>query len=154
MKLRKAIISPDNKYLYEEVEAPSNKWITATPWAIQTNVLIQDYTDKIDLAWVDSRISQEADGTYKITGLEGGNGKRPLKCWMHIPLPFEDSTGWHSEYMDGLDAQKKDGKQYIVCIEERLGSYTRYKLQLARCEKGGWHGLNVIAWREIPRAKK
>lgn len=103
---------------------------------------------------------QDKNGLYKIGGLCGGHGAKPVKCWMKIPFPHEDFTGWHSEYAEGSELPRKEKHQYLVCVEKREYGRTTYELRIARyapSSRGDWIGFefkdrtrDVIAWRELP----
>ena len=154
MRFHKAIIDEENKYGYEITEIIPNKWITDTPYAVEQNVFIQDMDNNISFSWVDSSVKEDKDGNYHIVGIEGGVGPKPLKCWMKIPFPHEDFTGWHSEYVIDSDSPRKKNHQYLVCTENNDYGRTTYRMQITRYNPGkhtDWNCSNVIAWRELPK---
>lgn len=161
MKFKKAKIDEENKYNYEVEEIAPNVWITETPYSIQQNVFIQDYGDNVSFSWVGSNIVQDENGLYKISGLYGGYGAKPVKCWMKVPFPHEDFTGWHSEYVEDVDFPRKKNHQYLVCVEVQEYGRTTYELRITKyshSKNSEWLGYdihnrarNVIAWRELPR---
>lgn len=154
----------EGKYLYEKTEVETNKWIDTPPYATQQGVLIQDYNKNVSLAWVESKVEPGADGIYKISGLTGGAGPRPVKCYMIIPLPFEDRTSWNISAVEETERTPKKNRPYIVALEIQENGRTTYQLATAYYDPGkysDWIGYNfkgctktVIAWREFPRPKR
>lgn len=151
-----------HRYTYRETNITPNEWITAKPWAIQQDVFIQDFDNKVEFGWVDSSTSKREDGSIEISGLEGGIGRRAIKCWMKIPMPYEDMEGWNFEYLQDFEHIPKKNHQYLVCVEIQVSNYTkRYELRLAwynPTRTGDWDGYkaadtthHIIAWRDIPK---
>ena len=156
MKFWKAKIVGE-RFTYDEKEIPCNVWVAEPPYAVKPNVFIQDYSDKVSFSWVDTRIVKEKNGEYKVGGLFGGDGAKPVKCWMAISFPFEDSNGWNGAYINEVEFPKKENKFYLVCIEIKECGRTYYKLKPTLFANGKWSGIDrkdsnreVIAWREFP----
>lgn len=105
-----------HRYTYRETNITPNEWITAKPWAIQQDVFIQDFDNKVEFGWVDSSTSKREDGSIEISGLEGGIGRRSIKCWMKIPMPYEDMEGWNFEYLQDFEHIPEKNHQYLVCV--------------------------------------
>ncbi len=154
----------DNRCLYEVISVAVNKWIDTPPYATLHNVVIQDYSNNVALGWVESRAEQGPDGLYKISGLYGGVGPKSLKCYMIIPFPFENCTGWNFIAVEDVEKKPRKGKPYIVAIESVVFNRTTYRLATAYYEPGthsDWIGYNfngcahtVIGWRNFPRPKQ
>ena len=141
-------------YGYEITDILANVWTTETPYGTKTEVFIQDFAGNVSFGWVGTHFTQNDDGTYRIDGLEGGDGARPVKYWMPIQPPYENRSHWHSEYFEEDEPPRFPGNQYLVCIERNDYGRTEYRMQVATWQKSGWYCKNVIAWREIPKAKK
>ena len=147
-----------------EKAVEANKWIDTPPYATKQGVLIQGYDNSISLEWVQSVVSPGADGIYKISGLSGGNGARAVKCYMIIPFPFEDPTGWNITAYEENVKTPKPGKRYIVTVEVLENCRTTYRLATAYYDPkkySDWAGYDfrdgtrsIIAWRDFPRPKK
>ena len=157
MRFWRAKVDENNQYVYEVTEIAPNVWTNEIPYAIQQRVFIQDYSDNVSFSWVGDRCIQGEDGAYKLAGLEGGYGKKAIKCWMPVAMPFEDFDGWNSEYIEDPEKPKKHGRKYLLCIEDRANGRTTYSLFPATWDKNKWVGVNtkdplksVIAWREYP----
>ena len=150
-------------YLHEEKQVETNRWIDIPPYAVQQNVLIQDYSGNISLGWVQSVILPEKDGTYKISGLSGGTGAKSIKYYMIIPFPFEDSKGWVFTAEETRGPTPKKDKPHIVMLEILKAGRTTYKLATAYYNPqkfSDWVGYDyrdgtksIIAWRNFPRPK-
>ena len=160
MKMHAAKITDENKYTSELVDVKENEWIDIKPYAPTQNVFVQDYDNNVSFSWVDSNIEQKEDGSLVVNGLIGGIGPKAIKCWMMIPLPHEDFTGWQSEYVWDDERPKIKGREYLVCVEVKKYGRTTYKLMLDLYDpsrKSEWSRCNlessesVIAWRDIPR---
>lgn len=153
-----------HKYSHKEIQIKPNEWITAKPWAIEQSVFIQDFDDKVEFGWVDCVITKQNDGKYKITGLSGGNGNKPIKCWMKIAFPYDDYTGWYFDGDEEAASKLKKGNIYVVCVESKVGQRARYDIYTARynpTKTSDWDGYdfkettrNVIAWRDFPKPSR
>ncbi len=141
---------------------PTNGLISP-PYAVMQGVLIQDFQNSISFGWVECHVKQNKNRMYEIAGLQGGNGNKPIKCYMIIPFPFDDYTGWNFVFDDNEITPKKN-KPYIVAIEDKSGRCTTYELAISHYIPGkysDWDGYDfkecskaVIAWREMPCPKK
>lgn len=149
----------DNRYLMGKTLVPVNSWIDTPPYSIIQEVFVQDFNGNVSFAWVGCRLEQNED-EFKIAGLQGDIGNKPLKYYMIIPMPFEDPAGWN---FAESEKQPIKNRQYLVAYEEKCGNHISYHFRLSHYIPGkysDWSGFNyqnsndVIAWREIPRSKK
>ncbi len=164
MEIWKAKIDENNLFQHETVKVKANEWIDVPPYAIQQNVMIQDLQDNVFFGWVECCVRLDENGIYKVVGLQGGYGCKPLKYYMIIPFPFDDRADWNFTFNEEDERVPKENKQYIVALEVKEGTRTTYKLALAYYKPGkysDWLGYDfkdcsktIIAWREIPRPKK
>ncbi len=154
----------ENLYKYDVLSVAVNKWIDTPPYATEQNVVIQDFSNKVSLGWVRSQAEQGSDGIFKISGLSGGVGPKPVKCYMIIPFPFENRANWNFTAVENVEKEPQKGKPYIVAIESTVYGRTTYRLAVAYYKPGtysDWIGYDsrecadtVIGWRDFPRPKQ
>lgn len=160
-----AKIDEIGNYVYEEVPIIVNRWINTPPYATQQDVLIQDTNDKITLGCVASHVELKKDGRYQVGGIFGGKGPKELKCYMIVPFPFDDPTGW--VFFGDEERAPRKGQKYLITVELVDECHKRhYFLEIRQCKPGkysDWAGydykglinqISVIAWRPLPPARQ